>query len=114
MSGSSFNDLDKGLPRSIVNCIKRCDIDIRKDLNCNIVLAGGGSMLPGLRERLQLDVESLTPGNGKISVLANPERKYASWLGGSVLSSLGSFSEMWASKQEYDEVGPSILRRKFY
>merc|ERR1712210_432326 len=37
-----------------------------------------------------------------------PERKYSVWIGGSILASLSTFQQMWISKQEYDECGPSI------
>jgi hypothetical protein len=33
-------------------------------------------------------------------------------VGGSILSSLSTFQQMWISKQEYDESGPSIVHRK--
>ena len=40
------------------------------------------------------------------------ERKYSVWIGGSILASLSTFQQMWISKQEYDESGPSIVHRK--
>merc|ERR1712165_54503 len=33
-------------------------------------------------------------------------RKYSVWIGGSILSSLSTFEEMWIKKEEYDESGP--------
>merc|ERR1712059_212037 len=44
--------------------------------------------------------------------IAPPERKYSVWIGGSILSSLSTFEEMWIKKEEYDESGPSIVHRK--
>merc|ERR1712018_346674 len=43
-----------------------------------------------------------------------PERKYSVWIGGSILASLSTFQQMWISKQEYDECGPSIVHRKCF
>merc|ERR1711972_1060499 len=37
--------------------------------------------------------------------IAPPERKYSVWIGGSILSSLSTFQQMWITKQEYDECG---------
>merc|ERR1711963_642114 len=48
----------------------------------------------------------------KIKIIAPPERKYSVWIGGSILASLSTFQQMWISKQEYDECGPSIVHRK--
>jgi actin-related protein len=43
---------------------------------------------------------------------APTEREYANWIGGSVLASLGTFQQMWVSRAEYDEEGPSVVERK--
>ncbi len=47
-------------------------------------------------------------------VVAPPERKYSVWIGGSILSSLSTFQQMWISKGEYDESGPTIVHRKCF
>eukprot|EP00484_Ammonia_sp_Unknown_P024671 CAMPEP_0197032830 /NCGR_PEP_ID=MMETSP1384-20130603/11401_1 /TAXON_ID=29189 /ORGANISM="Ammonia sp." /LENGTH=51 /DNA_ID=CAMNT_0042462541 /DNA_START=1 /DNA_END=156 /DNA_ORIENTATION=- len=47
-----------------------------------------------------------------IKVIAAPERKYSVWIGGSILSSLSTFDEMWVTKEQYDEAGPSIVHRR--
>ncbi|KAF9107302.1 hypothetical protein BGX27_008787 [Mortierella sp. AM989] len=47
----------------------------------------------------------------KIKIVAPPERKYSVWIGGSILASLSTFQQMWISKMEYDESGPSIVHR---
>ena len=39
------------------------------------------------------------------------ERKYGAWIGGSILSSLGTFHQMWISKEEYEERGVSVEKR---
>ncbi|KAK4907663.1 hypothetical protein LTR28_000428 [Elasticomyces elasticus] len=49
----------------------------------------------------------------KVKIIAPPERKYSVWIGGSILASLSTFQQMWISKQEYDESGPSIVHRKY-
>merc|ERR1712154_81179 len=35
-----------------------------------------------------------------IKIIAPPERKYSVWIGGSILSSLSTFEEMWIKKEE--------------
>merc|ERR1712173_485788 len=49
-----------------------------------------------------------------MGVVAPPERKYSVWIGGSILSSLSTFQQMWISKGEYDESGPTIVHRKCF
>jgi len=69
----------------------KCDVDIRKDLYGNIVLAGGTTMFKGLKDRLKKEVVALAPSTMVIDVKDPPERKYNVWMGGSILSSLSTF-----------------------
>ena len=48
----------------------------------------------------------------KVNIIASPERNYSQWIGGSILSSLSTFDQMWINKAEYDESGPTIVHRK--
>ena len=92
----------------------KCDVDIRKDLYANVVLAGGATMFPGIGERMAKELAALAPSTMKIKVVAPPERKYSAWIGGSILASLSTFQAMWISKGEYDESGPAIVHRKCF
>ncbi len=103
-----------GIHTAIYNTIQGCDIDIRKDLYQNIVLSGGTTMFEGIGSRLTNELSNLAAPSMRVKVIAPPERKYAVWIGGSILSSLPSFEQMWISKQEYDESGPSIVHRKCF
>ena len=94
--------------------IMKCDVDIRRDLYANIVLSGGTTMFPGIAERLTKELTALAPSSVKVKVVAPPERKYSVWIGGSILSSLSTFQQMWISKTEYDESGPTIVHRKCF
>merc|ERR1711994_730576 len=103
-----------GVHTTTYDSIIKCDVDIRKDLYGNIVLSGGTTMFTGIAERMQKEIQALAPPSMKIKIVAPPERKYSVWIGGSILSSLSTFQQMWISKQEYDESGPSIVHRKCF
>jgi len=94
--------------------IMKCDVDIRRDLYANIVMSGGTTMFQGIAERMTKELTALAPSTMKIKVVAPPERKYSVWIGGSILASLSTFQQMWISKAEYDESGPSIVHRKCF
>eukprot|EP01038_Epipyxis_sp_PR26KG_P007630 gene7630-10387_t len=94
--------------------IMKCDVDIRRDLYANVVMSGGTTMFPGIAERMTKEITSLAPSTMKIKIVAPPERKYSVWIGGSILASLSTFQQMWISKAEYDESGPSIVHRKCF
>merc|ERR1711900_7215 len=103
-----------GIHEGCFNSIMKCDIDIRKDLYANTVLSGGSTMYPGIADRMQKEITAMAPSTMKIKIIAPPERKYSVWIGGSILASLSTFQQMWISKQEYDEAGPSIVHRKCF
>jgi len=103
-----------GIHVTTFNSIMKCDVDVRKDLYGNIVMSGGTTMYPGIADRMQKEITSLAPSSMKVKIIAPPERKYSVWIGGSILASLSTFQQMWISKQEYDESGPSIVHRKCF
>lgn len=103
-----------GIHETTFNSIMKCDVDIRKDLYANTVLSGGTTMYPGIADRMQKEITALEPSTMKVKIIAPPERKYSVWIGGSILASLSTFQQMWISKPEYDEAGPSIVHRKCF
>ncbi|WP_271944017.1 actin [Roseofilum reptotaenium] len=103
-----------GIHETTYNSIMKCDVDIRKDLYANTVLSGGTTMFPGIADRMQKEISALAPPTMKIKIIAPPERKYSVWIGGSILASLSTFQQMWISRQEYEESGPSIVHRKCF
>ncbi|XP_046554075.1 actin-85C-like [Haliotis rubra] len=103
-----------GVHEYIYNSIQKCDVDIRKDLYCNIVISGGSTMFPGITSRITREVADLAPPVIRVKVIAQPERKYAVWIGGSILASLSTFQQMWISKQDYIDCGPNIIHRKCF
>jgi actin beta/gamma 1 len=103
-----------GIHDTTFQSIMKTDVDIRKDLYSNIVLSGGTTMFTGIGERMTKELTALAPSTMKIKVVAPPERKYSVWIGGSILSSLSTFQQMWISKGEYDESGPTIVHRKCF
>jgi len=103
-----------GIHRLTYDSIIKCDIDIRKDLYTNVVLSGGTTMFKDIDKRLNKELTALAPPSMKIKIVAPPERKYSVWIGGSILSSLSTFQDMWVTKDEYDESGPGIVHRKCF
>jgi len=105
---------DTGIDDTTYNSIMKCDVDVRKELYANTVLSGGTTMYPGIADRMQKEMVARAPAAMKIRIVAPPERKYSVWIGGSILASLSTFQQMWISKEEYDEVGASIVHQKCF
>jgi actin-related protein len=103
-----------GLHNAICKSALACEGDIRRDLLSNIVLTGGSSVIPGLQERLLFELGDYTLPAGckaRISAASESERAHGAWLGGSILASLGTFPDLWLSKDEYNS-DPRMLYRK--
>jgi centractin len=104
----------KGIPDQLLHSIMKTDIDLRKRLLSQIVLAGGSTLFPGYGERLlnELRKHTLTPKECKVRIAAPPERLHTTWIGGSILASLSTFKNMWVTKSEYLDHGPRIFSSK--
>lgn len=92
------------------------DVDLRKELSSNIILTGGVSLFPTLDKRLSAELGKVLPSSYKYKVIASKnsiENRYSAWIGGSVLSSLGSFQQLWLSKREYEEYGAVLGLQRF-
>ena len=71
----------------------------QRDLYANIVLSGGSTMFPGLKERLHKELTELVPETMEVKIIAPPERRYSVWIGGSILSSLKTFAKLWVTSR---------------
>ena len=92
------------------------DADVRKELAANIILTGGSSLFPNLEQRLSLEVPRIVSSTYKCRVIASRnsiERSCSAWVGGSILTSLGSFQQMWLSRTEYEEFGSALSIQRF-
>lgn len=103
-----------GIHELLSYSINRADLDLRSTLFSQIVLSGGSTMFQGFGDRLLNEVRKLAPKDIKIRISAPPERKFSTWIGGSILASLATFKKMWVSKEEYEEDGFPILHRKTF
>jgi len=52
------------------------------------------------------------PNSIKIRIVAPPERKFSTWIGGSILASLTTSKRFFVTKEEWDEYGPDIANKK--
>jgi len=116
-----------GLGELAHQAIAKCDVDLQRDLNSAVVLAGGSSMLPGFSARMYQEVASraapgvephivpdLRPGQPRERGY-NTQRKFGSWIGGSIFASLPTFSQVKITKQEWEEQGgKSIVHHKCF
>lgn len=104
-----------GLADLVAKSLVLCDVDMRSTLVGNIIICGGGSLLSGLPERINTEFSKLSNfGRVRIHIgSSSNERRFSSWIGGSILGSLAAFQQLWMTRKEFEELGPAAIERKF-
>lgn len=100
---------EPGLHQKAHDSIVRCDLDIRKFLYANTILVGGSAGFKEIVRRMVKEVTILAPQSVKLQIVDPPERRYCSWIGGSIFASMDDFQGLWITRAEYDEAGPGIV-----
>lgn len=78
----------------VQDAIARTDLDLRKSLYLNIVLSGGSTLCKNFPDRLMREIKRLAVEDMKIRISAPAERKYTTWIGGSILAGLSTFRKV--------------------
>ena len=93
----------------------------QKDFWQHIVLSGGSTLFPGMRERLHQKLTTICPTICPYSMIdfvkvanVGPNTVYSVWIGGSILASLDTFKAMMITQDEFHDVGDSIVHRKCF
>jgi actin-related protein 4 len=102
------------IPEMVKASVGAVDMDIRPHLLQNIVVTGGSTLVNGFTDRLHNELLAMYPG-ARIKIQAaglTAERRFGSWIGGSILGSLGTFHQMWVSRKEYEEFGANVVEKR--
>jgi len=113
----SADGAGRGIAQLAADSVFRCDVELQTACVSNLVVTGGCAAIENLPERIRFDLENvIKPAvpTCRVKMITNSphERVLCPWLGGSILGSLGSFHEIYISKKEYEEFGPSIVEKK--
>ena len=95
-----------GIHVLVHKAIKECSMDARKELTQSIFLAGGLTMIPGLRERLELELERLTTIQPRVH--ASPYRYHAAFLGAIVHSGTNAYHKTKVSRSAWIQAGSRL------
>lgn len=102
------------IPDMVKSSLAGVDMDLRPVLLQNIVVTGGATLTTGFTDRLNSELSTFYPG-ARVKIQAaglTAERRFGSWIGGSIVASLGTFHQMWISKSEYEEFGASVVEKR--
>lgn len=99
------------LPEICFQSINKIDLELRPSLYSNIVLSGGTTMLKGFADRMISETQRLTNNNIDIRIISPRERKFTTWIGGSILTGLSTFRNMWLTKKSWED-NPKIIEQR--
>lgn len=102
------------IPEMVRQSLAAVDIDLRPHLLGNVVVTGGTTLINGFTDRLHNELTAMYPG-ARVKIQAaglTAERRFGSWIGGSILGSLGTFHQMWVSRKEYEEFGVNVVEKR--
>ncbi len=102
----------EGIHKLVYEFIMKCDVDIRKDLYNNIVIAGRLGHYRGLGARLQAGVKALAPTAMTTKVVQPADATNSVFIGESILASLSTFDAMYITRAEYQQQGPAVVLHK--
>ncbi|KAL6040035.1 hypothetical protein STEG23_015601 [Scotinomys teguina] len=105
---------DRGISKMVCSSIMKCDTDIQGNMFAEIVLSGGTTLFPGLQDRLLEELEVLAFEGTPIKITASPDRCYSAWIGGSIMTSLSTFKQMWVNAKDFQEYGACVVQRKCF
>jgi centractin len=68
-------------------------------------LSGGNTQIHDFAPRLISELKKIVPKDVRLKFFVPPDRNTLCWSGGSILSNLSYFKNMWITKKEYEEEG---------
>lgn len=103
-----------GLAECVVRAVHACHPHLHPVLFESIILTGGSTLFPRFAERLEKDLRPLVRDDYRVKITCQEEPIKGVWRGGSLLASSPDFESMCISKSEYEELGSSRCRRRFF
>ena len=101
------------LPASILLTHSKNDSGLLNSCFRNIYLSGCTTLFPGMKERIEREVNRFEKSGNDFKVFPSPN-KHSVCLGGAIFSSLSTFEKMSIASDEYDEYGPSNVHNKCF
>lgn len=111
----------KTVPELISESIHNCPGDVRRMMWMNVIPCGGFSSIPGMYEKLAVELRKYAPKNYNVEIkqpYSDPLMQsiccgqFSTWCGGSILGSFDKFSDFCITKEEWEEKGEAIFETK--
>jgi actin-related protein len=78
--------------------LDKCNEDLRTSMMKNMIFCGGCSMIPGMEDRIHRELSNF---GDDMRIEFDWQRRYSSWIGGSMIGSLSVFQQLAITNQEH-------------
>ncbi|XP_025906894.1 actin-related protein T2 [Nothoprocta perdicaria] len=103
-----------GVAGMLLQSVAKCAAGLQPLILGHVLLAGGSTLFPGFKERLLQELKAQIPHGCRVRIVAPRDRMCSAWIGASILASLTAFRKMWVTREDYNEVGPTVIQRKCF
>ena len=103
-----------GIAEAIAHSISLCDESARSWLYRNIVLTGGNSSFPNMKERLEREVRTYAPTEFDVVVRLPSDPISYAWTGGALFGSDPCLNKLSVSREEYLEKGNAVCEERYH
>ncbi|KAM4646786.1 actin-1-like [Amazona ochrocephala] len=103
-----------GVGMMVLQSFSKCHRDIQPSILRSVLLSGGSTLFQGFKERLQKELQAGVPSTARVKIISPQDRVYSVWIGASILATSRAFRNMWVTKEDYCEAGPTVLQRKCF
>lgn len=104
-----------GVHQLVAKSVETLDIEMKKYLLENICLSGGTTQTSGFSQRLKNEISKLCPFPYSLRIDESAsDRTALCWVGASAISGLSTFSEMWITKKDLEEIGENVFLQKCF
>jgi len=109
------NDDLLGLHELCLSAISKVDTEeLRLGMFENIVLSGGSSVFPGFNERMTREITVNATDGATVDVVTDSQRKYAAWVGGSMLGSIPTIKDVLITKEDYEADKDGVVSKRCF
>ncbi|KAM9270220.1 LOW QUALITY PROTEIN: actin-5-like [Morus bassanus] len=103
-----------GVGGMVLQSVTKCREHIQSDMLRNMVLLGRSTLSRGFKERLLEELQTGVPNTIHIKIISPPDQMQSMWIGASILASLRACRNVRVTREDYNEVGPTVLQRKCF
>ncbi|ORX45297.1 actin-like ATPase domain-containing protein [Hesseltinella vesiculosa] len=103
-----------GLIETMDDIVKTFDVNARSAIQQNVFLTGGFAQLPGLTERMQTNIQTISPVGSSVRVRLAQDPVLDAWRGAAKFALSSMLAKFAVTKAQYQEFGGEYIKEHGY